>query len=190
MPSEHLNMNTNKLKIIPKNDKLANAVILTLSAVVFLLVVAMRKYKLPIELPFDTHVFPAISAFLNSLVSVLLLLGLYFVKNKNFIKHKQTMLAAVYCSIAFLLTYVSYHFTTVETLYGGTGAIKVIYYIILFSHIGLAGVILPFILYAVYRGLTGEYQRHKKLTKWVWPIWFYVSVTGVVVYFMIAPYYA
>ena len=82
-----------------------------------------------------------------------------------------------------------YHFTTVETAYGGVGLIKTIYYIILFTHIGLAGIILPFILFAVYRGLTGEYAQHKRLTRWVWPVWFYVSVTGVVVYFMISPFY-
>jgi putative membrane protein len=99
------------------------------------------------------------------------------------------MMSALVCSILFLLTYVLYHISTPETTYGGTGMIKTVYLIILFSHIALAGTILPFILYAVYRGLTGEYDRHKKLTKWVWPLWFYVSVTGVVVYFMIAPFY-
>jgi putative membrane protein len=177
------------MKTITRNDKLANIVIGVLSIVVFALVLLMRRYKLPLELSFDTHIFPALSAALNSIVAILLLIGLWLVKQKKFIQHKKVMLAAVICSILFLLTYVAYHFTTVETLYGGTGAIKTIYYIILFSHIGLAGVILPFILFAVYRGLTGEYDRHKKLTRYVWPIWFYVSVTGVVVYFTISPYY-
>ncbi|MCC6818960.1 MAG: DUF420 domain-containing protein [Bacteroidia bacterium] len=177
------------MKIIAKNDKLANGLILTLSSVVFILVVVMRKYKLDIDFGFDKHVFPAISAFLNSVVAILLVLGLWFVKQRKLELHKSTMLAALGCSILFLLTYVLYHLTSQETPYGGTGAIVIVYYIILFSHIALAGVILPFILFAVYRGLTGEYDRHKKLTKWVWPIWFYVSVTGVIVYFMIAPYY-
>ncbi|MBL7837938.1 MAG: DUF420 domain-containing protein [Bacteroidetes bacterium] len=178
------------MKVIAKNDKVANIIILSLSVVVFALVTLMRRVKLDIDFGFDTHVFPAISAFLNSIVACLLVVGLWFVKQRKFEQHKNTMLAAVFFSILFLLTYVMYHFTTVETPYGGTGTIKLIYYIILFTHIGLAGIILPFILFSVYRGLTGEYDRHKKLTKWVWPVWFYVSVTGVVVYFMISPYYA
>lgn len=176
------------LKTIQKNDKLANALIISLSIVVFALVLLMRNYK-PLKFDFDTHIFPAMSAFLNSLVAILLVVGLYFVKQKNFEKHKTAMMSALVCSILFLLTYVLYHISTPETTYGGTGMIKTVYLIILFSHIALAGTILPFILYAVYRGLTGEYDRHKKLTKWVWPLWFYVSVTGVVVYFMIAPFY-
>lgn len=176
------------LQTIKKNDKLANTIILTLSVVVFSLVVLMRSWK-PLSFSFDTHIFPAMSAALNSMVAILLLVGLYFVKQKQFEKHKSVMLAAVFCSILFLLTYVLYHISTPETTYGGTGTIKVIYLLILFSHIGLAGIILPFILFTVYRGLTGEYDKHKKLTRWVWPLWFYVSVTGVVVYFMISPYY-
>lgn len=178
------------MKVVAKNDKLANWLIISLSAVVFMLVVLMREVKfVDFDFGFDKHVFPAISAFLNSVVSVLLLIGLWFVKRKKYESHKKTMLAAVGCSILFLVTYVLYHLTSYETSYGGEGAIKVFYFIILFSHIALAGLILPFILFAVYRGLVGEYARHKKLTRWVWPLWFYVSVTGVIVYFMISPYY-
>ena len=177
------------MKTIVKNDRLANVVIISLSVVVFALVVMMRKVKLDLGFGFDTHIFPKMSAFLNSVVSVLLLAGLIAVRQKRFEIHKRIMLSAVVCSILFLVTYVLYHFTTVETSYGGTGLSKVIYLIILLTHITLAGVILPFILFAVYRGLTGEYHRHKKLTRYVWPVWFYVSVTGVVVYFMISPYY-
>lgn len=174
------------MKTIVKNDKLANWIILSLSTVVFLLVVLMRKVKIDIGVT-DTHIFPAISAFLNSIVALLLIIGLIFVKRKNLEAHKKTMLMAVIFSILFLITYVLYHFTTVETSYQGNS--KLFYYLLLFTHIILAGVILPFILYSVYRGLTGEYEKHKKLTKWVWPIWFYVSVSGVIVYFMISPYY-
>jgi len=174
------------MKTILKNDKLANWIILSLSTVVFLLVVLMRKVKIDIGVT-DTHIFPAISAFLNSMVAILLIVGLIFVKQKNFEAHKKTMLLAVIFSILFLVTYVLYHFTTVETTYAGN--MKMVYYSILFTHIVLAAVILPFILFSVYRGLTGEYEKHKKLTKFVWPIWFYVSVTGVIVYFMISPYY-
>lgn len=177
------------MKNIQKNDRLANSVILTLSAVVFALVVTMRKVKLQIDFGFDTHLLPAISAVLNSIVALLLLAGLLYVRKKMFLRHRNIMLTAVFFSALFLITYVMYHFTTVETSFGGIGAVKAFYYFILFTHIALAGLILPFILFAVYRGLTGEYERHKKLTRWVWPVWFYVSVTGVIVYLMISPYY-
>ena len=188
MQCEHSNLNI-KVKTIAKNDRLSNLIIITLSVVVFALVTLMRRVKIDLGFDFDTHIFPAISASLNSIVAVLLLLGLWFVTQKEFEKHRMTMMAAVVFSILFLLTYVLYHFTTAETAYGGVGFVKILYYIILFTHIGLAGIILPFILFAVYRGLTGEYQQHKRLTRWVWPVWFYVSVTGVVVYFMISPFY-
>ena len=177
------------MKTIQKNDKLANIIILTLSVVVFALVVLMRKVKIDLGFGFDTHIFPQLSAVLNSIVAILLIAGLVAVKQRNLELHKKLMLGAVVCSILFLVTYVLYHFTTVETKYGGEGLAKGIYYFILLTHISLAGIILPFILFAVYRGLTGEYDRHKKLTRYVWPIWFYVSVTGVVVYFMISPFY-
>ena len=177
------------MKTIAKNDRLANTIIISLSVVVFALVTLMRKVKIDLGFEFDTHIFHAISATLNSIVAVLLVVGLWFVKQKQLELHRKTMLMAVVCSVLFLLSYVLYHFTTVEAVYQGTGAIKTLYYIILFSHISLAGIILPFILFAVYRALTGEYAQHKKLTRWVWPVWFYVSVTGVIVYFMIAPYY-
>lgn len=177
------------MRSIRKNDRLANIIIITLSIIVFSLVVLMRKVKIDLGFGFDTHIFPKLSASLNSIVSVLLLAGLIAVRQKRFLIHKRIMLSAVVFSILFLVTYVLYHFTTVETKYGGEGISKVIYLVILLTHITLAGVILPFILFAVYRGLTGEYTKHKKLTRYVWPIWFYVSVTGVIVYFMISPYY-
>ncbi len=175
------------MKTIKKNDKLAHLLIIILSFIVFSLVVIMRKVKIPVSENFDTHIFPTISAFLNSIVSVLLLLGLISVKQKRFQRHRNIMLTAVVCSVLFLVTYVSYHFTTVETSYQGN--YKFLYYFFLLTHILLAGLVLPFILYVVYRGLTGEYTRHRKLAKIVWPIWFYVSITGVIVYFMISPFY-
>ena len=142
------------MKTIAKNDRLANGIIITLSVVVFALVTLMRRVKIDLGFEFDTHIFPAISATLNSAVAILLLLGLWFVKQKDFEKHRNVMLAAVVFSILFLLTYVMYHFTTVETAYGGVGLIKTIYYIILFTHIGLAGIILPFILFALFKYLS------------------------------------
>ena len=99
------------------------------------------------------------------------------------------MMTAIVLSVLFLLSYIAHHLLTDETKFGGDGVIKTIYYIILFTHIPLAGIILPFILFTAYRALIGEYEQHKKLTRITWPIWFYVAVTGVIVYWMISPYY-
>ena len=173
------------MNTISKNDRLANIAIIGMSLLVFILISVTRRVKFDLGFDFDTHIFPAISAFLNSIVSVLLILGLAAIKRKKQVIHKNIMLAAMACSILFLVSYLAYHFTTVETSY--QGPYKLFYYIILFSHITLSGLVLPFILYSVYRGLTGEYAKHKKLTRFVWPIWLYVSMTGVLVYFMIKP---
>jgi len=92
-------------------------------------------------------------------------------------------------SVVFLLSYIAHHLLAGETSFGGTGTIKTIYYFILFTHIPLAGLILPFILFTAYRALISELGAHKKLAKITWPIWFYVAVTGVLVYWLISPYY-
>ena len=93
-------------------------------------------------------------------------------------------------SIIFLVSYICHHLFTGNTAYGGVGVGKTIYYIILGTHIPLAGLILPFILFTAYRGLIGEWPQHRKLAKITWPIWLYVAITGVVVYIMISPYYS
>lgn len=114
------------------------------------------------------------------------------------------MLAAIILSVFFLLSYIAHHLLAGETKFGDldhngllseeeksmAGSMRIVYYIILFTHIPLAGIILPFILFTAYRALIGEYDRHKKLARITWPIWFYVAVTGVIVYLMINPYYA
>ena len=99
------------------------------------------------------------------------------------------MLWAIGFSVLFLVSYICHHLFTGETSYGGSGLIKLVYYFILITHIVLAGIILPFILFTAYRGLTAEFHKHKKLARITWPLWFYVAVTGVIVYLMISPYY-
>ncbi|MFN9958273.1 MAG: DUF420 domain-containing protein, partial [bacterium] len=100
------------------------------------------------------------------------------------------MLAAMVLSILFLVSYIAHHLLAGETSYGGEGTIRTLYYVILFTHIPLAGLILPFILFTAYRALISEWPAHKKLAKVTWPIWLYVAITGVVVYWMISPYYS
>jgi putative membrane protein len=103
--------------------------------------------------------------------------------------HKKLMMAAMVLSVLFLVSYIAHHLFAGETKFGGTGTIRTVYYLILFTHIPLAGLILPFILFSAYRALIGEWSAHKKLVRYTWPIWFYVAVTGVIVYCLISPYY-
>jgi putative membrane protein len=191
--------------VLQKNDSKAKTIILIVSIVVFATVTILGKYNLAgkVTLPFNEHIFAAISATMNAIVAVLLIAGLLFVKNKNFQLHKNIMLVAMVLSVLFLLSYIGHHLFAGETSYGETdgikglsdaevaaaGSMRTIYLCILLTHIPLAGIVLPFILLSAYRALTGEYEQHKKLVRTVWPIWFYVAVTGVIIYYMIQPYY-
>jgi len=172
-----------------KNDARARSLIIAVSIIVFGAVVALGKVKLNVELGFDEHIFAKINAAINSTVSVLLLAGLIAVKNKKYLLHKRIMIAAIILSCLFLVSYICHHLFTGETKFGGEGNIRYIYYFILGTHIILAAIILPFILFTAYRSMIGEFARHKKLARITWPIWFYVAVTGVIVYLMISPYY-
>jgi len=186
-----------------KNDKQAKLVIYTVSLVVFAAVVFLSKYKLDADLGFNVHLFAKANAVINSLVAILLMAGLFTAKQKNFVLHKKIMLSAIALSVLFLLSYIAHHLLAGDTKYGDinhdgiisldekvlAGNLRMLYYFILITHIPLAAIILPFILFTAYRALTGEYDKHKKLVRITWPVWFYVAVTGVVVYLMISPYY-
>ena len=172
-----------------KNDKKARTLILLFSAIVFIAVTALSRIKLEVDLGFDLHFFALANAWINGCVAVLLVVALIAVKNRKYQAHKSIMMAAMVLSILFLVSYICHHLFTGETPYGGEGASKTIYYIILFTHIPLAGLILPFILFTAYRGLTGEWASHRKLAKITWPVWLYVAITGVIIYVMISPYY-
>lgn len=138
------------------------------------------------------------------MVSVLLIAGLITVKRKKYELHKRLMLSAMLLSALFLVSYICHHLFAGETRFGDSdhngmvtdiektvvGPVRMVYYFILGTHILLAGIILPFILYTAYRALIGEWPQHRKTAKITWPIWFYVAVTGVVVYLMISPYYS
>lgn len=130
----------------------------------------------------DVSFLPAMNAGINSTVSVLLVLALVFVKKGMLKAHKNTMLVALVLSIFFLVSYVIYHGANGDVKYGGTGALKYTYWVILASHILLSMAVVPLALFAVYRGLSNSIAQHKKIVRWAWPIWLYVSVTGVIVY--------
>lgn len=172
-----------------KNDKRANWLILSFSVIVFLIVTALGRVQLQVDLGFDVHVFAFANAIINSVVAILLIAALWVVRKGNYELHKKIMLVAMVLSILFLVSYICHHLFAGDTRFGGSGGLKTFYYIILFTHIPLAGIILPFILFTAYRGLIGEYPRHKKIARITWPLWLYVAVTGPVIYLLISPYY-
>ncbi|MDQ3289723.1 MAG: DUF420 domain-containing protein, partial [Bacteroidota bacterium] len=116
--------------------------------------------------------------------------GYYSVRNKNIKWHRYSMVTAFTLSAFFLISYVTYHYQAAPTRYGGEGTLKMVYYVILITHIVLAAVIVPLVLLSVYFAVSDQIKRHRKIARWTFPIWLYVAVTGVVVYFMIAPYYS
>ena len=174
---------------LPKNDKAARWLILTVSIVVFAAVVMLSRVKLDVQLGFDEHLFAKLNAIINSVVSVMLVAGLVAIKQRKYALHRRIMIGAIVLSCLFLVSYICHHLFTGDTRFGGQGSIRYFYFFILITHIILAAVILPFILYTAYRGLTGEWAKHRKLSKITWPVWLYVSLTGVAVYLMISPYY-
>lgn len=175
---------------IEKNDKLAYVLIFAVSIVVFVAVAFLSRIEVKVNLGFDKHIFARLNALINTFVALLLLGALFAVKDKRYRTHRKLMLWAIGFSVLFLVSYICHHLFTGETSYGGSGLIKIVYYFILITHIILAGVILPFILFTAYRGLTAEFHNHKKLARITWPLWFYVAVTGVIVFLMISPYYS
>ncbi len=176
--------------ILAKNDKIAFWIIGVFSLVIFLAITALARIKIDVDLGFNPHLFAKINADINFTVSVLLPLGIYFAKNKKYVLHKRVMFTAIVLSSLFLVSYVLHHLLTASTSFPkDAGSIKYFYYFILITHIFLAGIILPFILLTAYRALTAEFNKHKKIARITFPIWWYVSITGVIVYLMISPYY-
>ena len=188
---------------LTKNDKKAYWLIGIFSVVVFSVVVLLGKFQLEVDLGFDVHIFATANAFINASIAVLLVAALWAVKNKQYALHKKLMLAALVLSVLFLVSYIAHHLLAGEAKFGDSnhdglvdeqellavGKTRLVYFIILITHIFLAAIILPFILFTAYRALTAEYTLHKKLAKITWPLWLYVAITGPVVYWMIHPYY-
>ncbi len=187
-----------------KNDRLLLRTIIIISVavpvVVALLMVMPYKFELPKNLVMSL---PVVNATINSLTSVLLVLGLVFILQQKAEWHKRMMLSAMALGSLFLVSYVIYHSAAPSTKYGdingdmvvditekaAIASTSLIYYFVLLTHIVLAAIVLPFVLLAVYFALQGKMEKHRKIVRWAFPIWLYVSVTGVVVYLMISPYY-
>lgn len=188
-----------------QQDKLIFRFIIGVSIFVFLVVVILNRKILPMPavLPSFTYYLPLLNAVLNGTCSILLVLSLYFIKRKNIVMHKRINITAFVLSSLFLVSYIVFHYLAPETKYGdlngdhvvstaekmASGSLRYVYYGILISHIILAAIVLPLVLFSFNFALQNQIERHRKIVRWTWPIWFYVTVTGVIVYLMIAPYY-
>jgi putative membrane protein len=188
---------------LQKNDRKAKILIWTFSVIVFFAVTALERVTLDVDLGFDPHVFALANALINSTVALLLIAGIVTAKMRKFRIHRNIMLTAIILSAFFLITYIAHHLFAGSTFYGDldrngivdvsekaqAGSMRMIYFILLGTHILLAGTSLPLILFTAYRALVNENGKHRKLAKITWPIWFYVAVTGPLVYVMISQFY-
>jgi putative membrane protein len=173
--------------LVKKLDKIAIGV----SAFVLLVVVALRYLPAiaPDALPFDVHLLPRLHAVLNTLTAISLMTSIYFIKQKNVRLHQRMIYVAMGLSALFLVSYITYHLVTEPTSFGGEGFIKIVYFVLLITHILAAAIILPFILFTFIRGYAMDIPAHKRIAKWTFPIWMYVAVTGPICYLMLMPYY-
>lgn len=132
---------------------------------------------------------PPTYAAINALTSVILIISVFQIKKGNRKNHELLMKTAILFSVLFLLLYIVYHMTSDSTKYGGEGISKYIYYFVLLTHIVLSITVIPFVLITFVRGITGQFEKHKKIARITFPLWLYVTISGVIVYLMISPYY-
>jgi len=171
---------------------------MAVSVFVFVAVVILNKKILPVPevIPDFVYRLPKLNAMLNGICTLMLLLSLYFIKQKNIELHRKVNIIAFGLSSLFLLSYITYHWMAQETTYPVGNPLRTPYLVILISHIILAAAVLPLILLSFWYGLKSQepggeayIQKHRRLTRWSYPVWLYVTVTGVVVYLMISPFY-
>lgn len=168
-------------------SKKYNRIIVILSVVIPLAVAGLFGVKLDIELPVFL---PPVYASINAITGMVLITAFWAIKNKKIELHQKLMKFAIVLSALFLILYVLYHMTSNSTTFGGDGIVKYVYFFILISHILLSIIVIPFVLITFVRGLTNDIERHKKIARLTFPIWLYVTISGVVVYLMISPYYS
>lgn len=161
-------------------------IIIALSIVLPLAVAILFRVRIP---GYDFSFLPPIYATLNGFTALFLIAAVIAIKNGKRKLHENLIRFCLGFSAAFLLMYVAYHMTSESTAYGGEGTMRYVYFFILITHIVLSVIIIPIVLFTFARALAGNYDRHKKLAKYAFPLWLYVAVTGVIVYLMISPYY-
>lgn len=168
------------------DTKKYNKWIVILSIAIPLVVAILFGVKIDAQLPVFL---PPIYATINAITALILVIAVWAIKNKKIKLHENLMKTAIGFSALFLILYVAYHMTSDSTKFGGEGSIKYIYYVILISHILLSIAVIPFVLITFVRGITNNIELHKKIARITFPLWFYVAVSGVIVYLMISPYY-
>ncbi|MFV0540320.1 MAG: DUF420 domain-containing protein [Aestuariibaculum sp.] len=178
----------NKTSTNITDQKKYNRLIIVLSVLIPIIVAALFGVKIPNVEPLSF--LPPIYATINGVTAVILVAAFMAIKKKNISLHKKLNTTAIICSVLFLIMYMAYHMTSDSTKFGGEGAIKYVYYFVLLTHILLSVIIIPFVLITYVRAITNDFEKHKKIAKIAFPLWLYVAVSGVVVYIMIAPYYA
>jgi len=175
-----------------KQDSFFVPLIITLSIIVPIVVALLMLFPdvfyIESEI-IDFSSLPFFHAILNGSTALLLFTGFILIKSKKANLHKISMLSAFVLSSVFLLSYVTSKLTNAPVPFGGEGIIRYIYFFILITHIILSIAVLPLALFSIYRGITGEIEKHKSIVKYTFPIWMYVAVTGVMVYILMSPYY-
>ncbi len=178
------------MKSIISPNRLTVNLIIALSLAVPLIVILLMNLDTRTNiLGLEVGTFPLFHAVINGLTAVLLFVGYLLIKNQKMILHRNVMISAFVLSVVFLVSYVVSKISHEPVSYGGEGWMRYLYFFILITHIVLSGIIIPLVLFTMYRGLTGQYEKHKKIAKWTFPIWMYVAITGVLVYVFMHPYY-
>ena len=175
-----------------KQDSFFVPLIISLSIIVPIVVALLMFFPDVFRIESESIDFsslPFFHAILNGSTAVLLFTGFILIKNKKTNLHKISMLSAFVLSSVFLLSYVTSKLTNAPVPFGGEGVIRYIYFFILISHIILSVLVLPLALFSIYRGMTGEIEKHKAIVKYTFPVWLYVAITGVLVYVLMSPYY-
>ncbi len=162
--------------------------IIALSAVIAASLIWLIYFKGKVEAPDWVSALPAVNATCNSLSALCLVMGYINIRRRNIAVHKRYMLTATAFSGLFLVSYIVYHFFHGDTLFPGHGRIRPVYFSILISHIGLSMIALPLILATLWFGLRSEFRFHRRIARWTFPIWLYVSITGVVVFAILKTY--
>lgn len=174
---------------VPQNKKFNQWINIIAVAIPVVVAILLNPSIPKVNLGEWTKTLPHVNGVINSLTSVSLLAGFYFIKRKNIAAHRVMMTISFCLGALFLVSYVLYHLSNESTAFGGEGIIRPIYYFLLITHITLSIGVVWFVLRAVYYAFSNQIDLHKKAVKWAFPIWLYVSITGVIVYLMISPYY-
>lgn len=177
------------------NDKVIYRLVWTVSIVVLLAVVLLQANMVNLfpnhdVLPKWVQFLPTLNAMINATCTVLLLTSYYFIRRKNVRVHKILNITTLLLSSCFLISYLIFHSAGLETKYGGVGTIRYVYFFILITHIILAAIVLPLVLLSFSKGMKMQVEKHRRLVRWSFPIWLYVTISGVIVYIMVSPYYA